>query len=342
MAPSLTVPPIPITSSSSKACPSSLTPVTPVRGSRKSPANVPPPPAPKVMTVTARALAQADLMTEQNKLSEIEPLRSQAPAWIEAQRPTSRKMDLLAVTDLNHFIADSQNRYRSSFLANAQVPPDKSQGLVQEEALLKISKAFKGSKQAVSIEQKRVDDAASVAAGKKAVVTANRKKKRKEAVFLAGFTFRFFSRDFAFRFFSRALPSGYSEITPHTDPHADPPKSLPELLATSEDNPLFRPGAQTYPQLPPSTTPTQNPSNLYLNCLRRARTFHLFDWAPPSPTQTPPRPPKTSQDPPRPSKTRTIAQDNAQTHTITHDSTNPPGNFKKSFLSYEIQNCPRS
>ncbi|KAJ1624722.1 hypothetical protein T492DRAFT_844546 [Pavlovales sp. CCMP2436] len=225
MAPSLTVPPIPI--ASSQAVPSSLTPVTPVRGSRKSPANVPPPP--KVMTVTgvplvqnnphpspyitgenpgaARALAQAGLMTEQNDLSEVDHLRSQAPAWIEAQRSTVRKMDLLVVTDLNRFIDDSQNQYRSSFLANAQISPNKysfmsktlkSRQLVQEEALLKIPKAFKGSKQAVSIEQNRVDDAAIVAAEKKAVIAAS-----------PCFAFRFFSC-FAFRFFSRALPPMFS------------------------------------------------------------------------------------------------------------------------------------
>ncbi|KAJ1638190.1 hypothetical protein T492DRAFT_1123073 [Pavlovales sp. CCMP2436] len=213
MAPSLPVPQIQVTSTAaaSVAGPSSLqpraggAPVTPVRGSRKSPAvSKAPASSVEVMTVTGvpliqsnpysspfinndvdpgatRALAQAELMTTQNDLVEVEHLRSPAPAWIEAQRPTVRKVDLLAVPDLNKYIDDSQLLFRASFLANAQIPAtkysyvfmsktlvrymimtefymQKSRQLVEEEALLKISKVFKGSKQAVSIDQKRADD----------------------------------------------------------------------------------------------------------------------------------------------------------------------------------------
>ncbi|KAJ1619478.1 hypothetical protein T492DRAFT_1130335 [Pavlovales sp. CCMP2436] len=268
MAPSLNVPPVyvttsaPSSSSLSQAEPSA--PVTPVRGSRKSPVVKVDPitssepssssragpsfiepvrgsqksPAVKanpvktpdvvnpqeVMTITgvpliqsnphsspfitgddpsgARAMAQADLITAQNDQNEVEHLRSQAPAWIERQRASVSKVDLLAVPDISKFIDESQLEYRASFLANAQIPANKyphvfiktlvrnmvmvefytqkSRQLVEEEALLKISKVFKGSKQAATIEQKRIDDVAATAAKRKPTAAEARKKRREE------------------------------------------------------------------------------------------------------------------------------------------------------------------
>ncbi|KAJ1621039.1 hypothetical protein T492DRAFT_887677 [Pavlovales sp. CCMP2436] len=100
-------------------------------------------------------------MTVQNDLVEVEHLRAQAPAWIEAQRPAVRRTDLLAIDDLSKYIADSQIQYRSSFLANAQIPIN--------------------SKQAVSIDQKRAADVADATAKRKAVVAASRKQEREAA-----------------------------------------------------------------------------------------------------------------------------------------------------------------
>ncbi|KAJ1633613.1 hypothetical protein T492DRAFT_837443 [Pavlovales sp. CCMP2436] len=216
MAPSLTIPPIQVATSVPSQAGPSVPIATPVQGSRKSPAvKKNPVKSPdvmvqqEVMTVSgvpliqsnphsspfitgddpsgARAMAQADLITTQNDQVEVKHLRSQAPAWIERQRASVSKVDLLAVPDISKLIDVAQLEYRASFLANAQIPANKypyvfisktlvrnmvmvefytqkSRQLVEEEALLKISKAFKSSKQSATIEQKRIDDVAATAA----------------------------------------------------------------------------------------------------------------------------------------------------------------------------------
>ncbi|KAJ1623074.1 hypothetical protein T492DRAFT_845789 [Pavlovales sp. CCMP2436] len=136
--------------------------------------------------------------------NEIAHLKSQAPAWIELQRPSLRAVDLLAVKDLTQFVADTRDQYRLSFLANAQIPPSrytltfislasvrnlviseyniqKARQLHEQDALKTIASRFKDSGKAKSIEQKRIDDALLLAAEKRAKAAALRKQQRQEA-----------------------------------------------------------------------------------------------------------------------------------------------------------------
>ncbi|KAJ1624588.1 hypothetical protein T492DRAFT_844668 [Pavlovales sp. CCMP2436] len=141
------------------------------------------------------AVAEAD---------EIAHLKSQAPAWIELQRPSLRATDLLSIKDLNQFVSDTRDQYRLSYLANAQIPPSrytltfislssvrnlvyseyniqKARQIHEQDALKTISARFKDSGKAKNIEQKRVDDALLLATEKKAKAAALRKQQRKEA-----------------------------------------------------------------------------------------------------------------------------------------------------------------
>ncbi|KAJ1638930.1 hypothetical protein T492DRAFT_1139708 [Pavlovales sp. CCMP2436] len=134
------------------------------------------------------AVAEAD---------EIAHLKAQAPAWIELQRPSLRAVDLLSIKDLNQFVSDTRDQIRTSYLANAQIPPSRytltfisltsvrnlvyTRQIHEQDALKTISARFKDSGKAKNIEQKRVDDALLLATEKKAKAAALRKQQRKEA-----------------------------------------------------------------------------------------------------------------------------------------------------------------
>ncbi|KAJ1620288.1 hypothetical protein T492DRAFT_847919 [Pavlovales sp. CCMP2436] len=143
-------------------------------------------------------------MSAAAEANEIAHLKSQAPAWIEMQRPSLRATDLLSIKDLNQFVSDTRDQYRLSYLANAQIPPSRyaltfisltsvrnlvyseyniqrARQLHEQNALNTISARFKDSGKAKSIEQKRVDDALLLATEKKAKAAALRKQQRKEA-----------------------------------------------------------------------------------------------------------------------------------------------------------------
>ncbi|KAJ1627345.1 hypothetical protein T492DRAFT_842421 [Pavlovales sp. CCMP2436] len=136
-------------------------------------------------------------MTALRESDEVAHLKSQAPAWVEMQRPTLRTIDLLAVLDLTQFIADTKDQYRLAYLANAQIPPNRysltfisltavrnlvmTRQLNEQDALQTIASRFKQSGKAKSIDQKRIDDALLLVAEKKVKAAAVRKQQRQEA-----------------------------------------------------------------------------------------------------------------------------------------------------------------
>ncbi|KAJ1631969.1 hypothetical protein T492DRAFT_831230 [Pavlovales sp. CCMP2436] len=155
---------------------------------------------PEAISVQTRAAEMSALRESE----EIAHLKSQAPAWVELQRPTLRTVDLLAVKDLTQFVVDTRDQYRLSYLANAQIPPSrysltfislaavrslviseyniqKARQLHEQDALKTIASRFKDSGKAKSIEQKRIDDALSLAAEKRTKAAALRKQQRQEA-----------------------------------------------------------------------------------------------------------------------------------------------------------------
>ncbi|KAJ1632430.1 hypothetical protein T492DRAFT_1114086 [Pavlovales sp. CCMP2436] len=152
---------------------------------------------PEALVVQTRA-AEMTAVAEANEISH---LKSQAPAWIELQRPSLRAVDLLAVKDITQFVADTRDQYRLSYLANAQIPPSrysltfisltsvrnlviseyniqKARQLHEQDALKTIASRFKDSGKARSIEQKRIDVALLLAAEKRAKAAALRKLKK--------------------------------------------------------------------------------------------------------------------------------------------------------------------
>ncbi|KAJ1639942.1 hypothetical protein T492DRAFT_832393 [Pavlovales sp. CCMP2436] len=147
----------------------------------------------EALGVQARA-AEMSAVAEAN---EIAHLKSQAPAWVELQRPSLRAVDLLAGKDITQFVADTRDQYRLSYLANAQIPPSrysltfisltsrvqhqKARQLHEQDALKTIASRFKDSGKAKSIEQKRIDDALLSATEKRAKAAALRKQQRQEA-----------------------------------------------------------------------------------------------------------------------------------------------------------------
>ncbi|KAJ1619268.1 hypothetical protein T492DRAFT_848684 [Pavlovales sp. CCMP2436] len=209
---SVAVPRIPVTTKPAvgpnAGSSSSPAPATPIKGSRKSPASSTlvvnprtPKPVAEALTVTdPEALGvqtRAAEMSAVAEANEIAHLKSQAPAWIELQRPSLRAVDLLAVKDLTQFVADTRDQYRLSYLANAQIPPSrysltfisltsvrnlviseyniqKARQLHEQDALKTIASRFKDSGKAKSIEQKRIDDALLSATEKRAKAAALR------------------------------------------------------------------------------------------------------------------------------------------------------------------------
>ncbi|KAJ1626843.1 hypothetical protein T492DRAFT_842828 [Pavlovales sp. CCMP2436] len=136
--------------------------------------------------------------------NEVAHLKAQAPACVEMQRPSMRATDLLSIKDLNQFVSDTRDQIRTSYLANAQIPPtrytltfisltsvrnlvyseyniQKARQIHEQDALKTISARFKDSGTAKKIEQKRVDDALLLATEKKTKAAALRKQQRKEA-----------------------------------------------------------------------------------------------------------------------------------------------------------------
>ncbi|KAJ1627283.1 hypothetical protein T492DRAFT_842475 [Pavlovales sp. CCMP2436] len=225
----VSVPKIPV---STKPAAASAGPSTPIKG--KSPASSTtlainprtPKPAAEAMTITGVPIIQSNphpsthisnedpgalvVQTRAAEMSavaeanEVAHLKSQAPAWIEMQRPSIRAVDLLSIKDLNQFVSDTRDQYRLSYLANAQIPPSrytltfisltsvrnlvyseyniqKARQIHEQDALKTISARFKDSGKAKNIEQKRVDDALLLATEKKAKAAALRKQQRKEA-----------------------------------------------------------------------------------------------------------------------------------------------------------------
>ncbi|KAJ1627122.1 hypothetical protein T492DRAFT_842613 [Pavlovales sp. CCMP2436] len=155
---------------------------------------------PEALVVQTRAAE----MTAVAEANEIAHLKSQAPAWIEMQRPSLRATDLLAIRDITQFVSDTRDQYRLSYLANAQIPPtrysltfisltsvrnlviseyniQKARQLHEQDALNTIAARFKDSSKARSIEQKRIDDALLLATEKRAKAAALRKQRRQEA-----------------------------------------------------------------------------------------------------------------------------------------------------------------
>ncbi|KAJ1639391.1 hypothetical protein T492DRAFT_833000 [Pavlovales sp. CCMP2436] len=155
---------------------------------------------PSAIDVQTRA-AEMSAVAEVN---EIAHLKSQAPAWIEMQRPSIYAIDLLSIKDLNQFVSGTRDQIRTSYLANAQIPPtrytltfisltsvrnlvyseyniQRARQIHEQDALKTISARFKDSGKAKIIDQKRVDDALLLAAEKKVKAAALRKQQRKEA-----------------------------------------------------------------------------------------------------------------------------------------------------------------
>ncbi|KAJ1617483.1 hypothetical protein T492DRAFT_1133459 [Pavlovales sp. CCMP2436] len=205
MAPAISSVAVPKIQITTQAAGPSASPATPIRGSRKSPSTSSKP-VEEAMTITGVPVIQSnphpspyvtgedpEAVSVLAKAAEM----TAAPVWVELQRPTMRTVDLLAVKDLTQFIADTRDQYRLSYLANAQIPPDRfsltfisltavgnlviTRQLHEQDALQTIASRFKQSGKAKSIDQKRIDDALLLATEKRTKAAALRKQQRQEA-----------------------------------------------------------------------------------------------------------------------------------------------------------------